>query len=243
MPEQQSLVKQEQAEVVVQDEPTSILAVIARAAADPRVDPVKMQALLDMQIRVEERQAEIEFNQAMARLLPKLPRIEKDGIIRNKDKSIRSRFSKYETIDAVIRPLLAEEGLAFSFDVDDSVPRHVKVIGTLSHRLGHSRQSRITMPIDNPVITGGQAVAAARSLAKRCIVIDMLNLVTVGEDTDGVSVETITPEQAMTIETLLADTKADVKKFLDWAHVSRIEEILAKDYRAVMKALEAKRRG
>ncbi len=226
------------------EEPQSIMAVIARAAADPRVDVTKMQALLDMQLKIEARQAEVEFNAALARLMPKLPRIQKDGTIFNKDgKTIRSRYARYEDIDLVVRPLLAEEGFSISFNTDDSVPGKLRVTGTLSHRMGHSRPTTIPLPIEGQFMSGAQAVGSTVSFGKRYCVIDLLNLITVGEDNDAQGdPSTVSEEQAMTIETLLQDTKADRKKFLAWAGVSSVAEILARNYGTVVKALEARKR-
>lgn len=49
-------------EIVVQAENKSLLDIVARAAMDPNVDPQKMNALLDIQERIMNKQAEIEFN-------------------------------------------------------------------------------------------------------------------------------------------------------------------------------------
>ena len=96
---------------------STILSVIAKAAADPNVDVAKMQQLLDMQERLMARQAEAEFNEAMARLQPRLPRIQKKGDVKypvNKNAPDGPQkhafwFARIEDIDDAIRPLLNEE--------------------------------------------------------------------------------------------------------------------------------------
>ncbi len=227
-----------------EEQPQSILAVIARAAADPHIDVSKMQALLDMQERYEKRQAEIEFSAAMARLMPRLPRIEKNGTIPDNEGRIRSRFARYEDIDRVTRPLLAEEGFAISFRTEEPAPGMIRVIGTLAHRMGHSRESSVTVPIAAPPkATGTQAVGSSVSYGKRYVVVNMLNIVTVGEDNDGQGDSApIGADQVLTIETLLQDTKTDRKRFLNWAQVTRIEDILEKNYQTAINALMAKKR-
>lgn len=235
-------------EVALQDpkdlemEPHNMMAVLARAAADPRIDVAKLQALLDMQFKVEARQAEVEFNAALARLMPKLPRIQKNGVISDSKGNVRSRFARFEDIDREIRPLLAEEGLAISFDTDTSTPGFLKVVGTLSHRMGFSKPSQLTIPTASQVITGAQAIGAAASFGKRYVVINLLNIICVGEDTDGHDPTKISSDQALTLDTLLKDTGANRAKFIEWMGVASIEEILAKDYDKAVKALEAKRR-
>ncbi len=221
----------------------SMMEVLSRAAADPKVDVAKLQALLDMQERIQRREAEVEFNAALARLMPMLPRIEKDGIIRDKSGAIRSKYARYETIDLIIRPLLAEEGFSISFDTEDSTAGFIRVTGTLAHRMGHSRQSKITVPTSSQVITGAQAVGSAVSFCKRYICVNLLNIVTCEEDNDGQGdPSTISADQLLTIETMLQDFKADRGKFLRWAGVEKLENILAKDYATVIKTIQAKGR-
>lgn len=226
-------------ELAKRDYPVSVMEVLARAAANPRVDVAKLQALLDMQVRVELRQAEVEFNAALARLMPKLPRIERDGTIMNKDKTtVRSRYATYEAIDFVIRPLLAEEGFSISFGTDDSQPGKVRVTGTLAHRMGHSKPSTVTVPTEHSQIFGVQAVGASISIAKRYCVINMLNIVTVGADSPP-EPKPIGPEEVLALEQLLQDSHADRKKFMAWARISKLEEIQEADYPDALKALQA----
>lgn len=225
-----------------QDRPLTIMEVIARAAADPRVDTSKMKELLEMQIRVEQRQAEVEFNEALARILPKMPRIQKNGAIYDRNGKLRSTYAKYEEIDAIIRPLLAEEGFSMGFTTDDSVKGYLRVTGTLRHRMGHKESSSFTVPTENAVITGAQAVGAADSLARRYIMLNTFNIICVDADTDGVEVKTIGAEQVLTLETLLQDSKADRTKFFEWAHVGKLEEISEPNYDKCLKALQERLR-
>lgn len=226
------------------EDSVSIMEVLARAASNPRVDVAKLQALLDMQVRVELRQAEVEFNAALARLMPKLPRIEKNGVIPDNAGKIRSRFARYEDIDRVTRPLLAEEGFSISFRTEEPLPGHIRVIGTLAHCMGHSRESSVTVPISAPPkATATQAVGSSVSYGKRYVVVNMLNIITVGEDTDGQEEpKPITDEQIMTLETLLQDTKSNRAKFLAWIGVEKIADILDRDYDRALKALQSKAR-
>ncbi len=210
--------------------PASVMEVLARVAANPRAEVAKLQALLDMQVRVELRQAEVEFNAALARLMPKIAR--------------------YEDIDRVTRPLLAEEGFSISFRTEEPTPGYVRVIGRLAHCMGHALESSVTVPISAPPkATGTQAVGSSVSYGKRYVVVNMLNIITVGEDTDGVDVTPISAEQVLTIETLLQDTKADRVKFFKWLNslngqgdATKLEQILEQNFELCVKALEAKKR-
>lgn len=127
----------------------SMMAVIAKAAADPNTDIAKMQALLDMQERIMKKQAEIDFSAAMSRLSGKLAevKIRRKNSVSYKKGEEAFKFATYEAIDAAIRPLLAEEGFSLSFT---SEPRQgdgggAVITGTLSHA-GGALQHRIYGP-------------------------------------------------------------------------------------------------
>ena len=163
----------------------AILSVIARAAADPSVDVTKMQALLDMQLRIMERTAEAQFNAAMSRLQPKLPRIVREGKASYGQGKGGYAYARYEDIDHQIRPLLNAEGFALSFD---SVwgEKLCTIIGKLSHAGGHSTAASIPLPLDTSGGKNGiQGMGSTLSYGKRYCVGMLLNIVTVGEDDDA----------------------------------------------------------
>ena len=62
-------------------EPKNMLAVIAAAASNPACDVGKMQALLDMQEKLEQKQAKREFTEDFIALQSELPSISRDGKI------------------------------------------------------------------------------------------------------------------------------------------------------------------
>lgn len=77
-----------------------------------------------MQERAEQRNAEKEFNAAFVRVSAKLPRVKRNGTIelpiRRNDTSESPRtkavaFARWEDIDRLIRPILAEEGMALAW--------------------------------------------------------------------------------------------------------------------------------
>ena len=174
-----------EAGAVVPMQSEAFLSVIARAAADPSINVEKMQSLLDMQMRIMERQAEAAFNEAMARLQPKLPRIVREGKASYGQGKGGYNYARYEDIDRMIRPLLNEEGFALSFDSvwNDKL---CTIIGKLSHSGGHSTAASIPLPLDTSGGKNGiQGMGSTLSYGKRYCVGMLLNIVTVGEDDDA----------------------------------------------------------
>lgn len=220
-----------------------ILAVIERAACNPDVDVSKMQALLEMQERIMNKQAEMAFNQAMARLMPKLPTVAKNGRIEFTDKKGEDRstpFAKYEDIDAAIRPLMIEDGFSLSFNTEWGQEGTV-ISGTLSHSEGHSRTASMRLPLDTSGSKNNlQAMGSTISYGKRYLVGMLLNIVTKGEDNDGKNFGAVSNEQAVEIDLLITSTGADKAKFLLFMGVCDVREIAAKDYKKAMNALKAK---
>src|SRR5439155_14339519 len=126
-------------------EATSLLEIISRAVADPRMDVEKMERLFALHERMQAEERRKAFMAGLARLQAKLPQIRKDGRIVVGGQE-RSRYARIEDIDAAIRPLLADEGFAFTFDEEAHSENEPRFIAVLSHREGHSEVKRRTFP-------------------------------------------------------------------------------------------------
>lgn len=230
---------------VVEKTPTNMFEVVARAAADPKLDAEKLMKLLDMQEHIMAKQAEIDFNSALARL--DLPRIVRKGSVAYSDKSGVSKeafkFARWEDIDKVIRPLLSAEGFTLSFNSDARDGGGAVITGTLSHVGGHSRKASLPLALDN---SGGknniQGMGSTISYGKRYTATMLLNIVTVGEDDDGGGDdEVITNEQAVEIDLLVVEVKADRERFLKWIGAFEVQNIKAKDYEKAVSKLNEKK--
>src|SRR3990167_44950 len=148
----------------------TLLAAIAQAVSDPRVDVAKMERLLAMHQTIMEDQRKAAYMAAMSRLQAKLPQINKAGRIIVKGTE-RSRYAKIEDIDVAIRPLLAEEGFAFSFDSDSSDAKIFKLSCKLSHREGYSETKYLTLPMDaSEYRSNVQSIGSTVSYGKRQLI-------------------------------------------------------------------------
>lgn len=228
----------------VQDMSGGLLEVIARAARDPNVDIDKMERLLQMQERVQARNAQASFAAALAELQPKLPIISERGKILNKQGGTQSKYALWEDINEAIRPLLAEHGFSLSFK-GRSAGAMIVTVGILSHRDGHSETTEIELPRDDSGSKNAvQGIGSSKSYGKRYAAFDLLNITTRGEDDDGVrggAAPTLSDDQQANVQALMEDVGADRKRFLDYVGVASIADILATDYQKALRALEAKR--
>lgn len=223
--------------------PMDFLTLLAQAAVDPRMDVAKMERLLEMHRQVTEDQRRVAFAAAMARLQAKLPQINKEGRIVVQGTE-RSRYARIEDIDIAIRPLLGDEGFSIAFDTEPK-DHGLLITGKISHAAGHSETRSLFMPMDaqgakSPV----QGVGSTVSYGRRYLLKMILGIVERGEDDDGHGgSEPITESQVADLRALLTEVNADEPKFLIFMGVEKVENILQRDRKKALNALETKRRG
>lgn len=225
--------------------PTSILEVISRAASDPNIDVTKMERLMEMYERIQNKNAEAAFFAAMTAAQLEMRPISADA----ENPQTRSKYATFAKLDRALRPIYTKHGFALSFDEGDCPkPDYVRVLCYVSHTSGYSKTYRRDMPADGKGAKGGDvmtkthAAGAAGSYGARYILKGVFNVAVGEDDQDGNDpVKTLSDEQVANIEALLTEVNADKAAFLRWAKVASLDQILAKNYKAVVKQIEAKR--
>lgn len=226
-------------------EPTSLLAVISRAASDPAVDIDKLERLMAMHERMQELAAKATFNDAMA-----AAQAEMEPISRNaSNPQTKSKYASYDKLDAEARPIYTKHGFSISYDTGESPkPDHVLVLAYVS-KGAYSKTYRVEMPADGKGAKGGDvmtkthAAMAALSYGKRGLLKAIFNLAEGEGDKDGNGDEPCVSEtQVADLVALMTEVKADKTAFLRYLKVDRLEDIYARNYNAVVKLLEAKRK-
>lgn len=164
-----------------------IAQLVERIVTNPEADVAKLAAILDVNERILNRNAKAAFDEAFSRMWPELPEVDERGAIRNKDGSIKSRYAKYEDIQAAVRPILKQYGFALrhrtEFPADK--PGIIRIVGILSGH-GHSEESIFEAPPDkNDYRTAIQDQGSTISYGKRYTTEDLLNIITRGVDNDG----------------------------------------------------------
>lgn len=238
-------------EVLVTDrspaaQPSQVMDIIARFAADPAFDVVKLEKLMDMQERMLNRHAKADFAADYVRMKPHLPKV-----MRTKDNSqTKSKYAPLENINQAVDPILEQFGFATSTKVTAQTPDSVTVKAELWHSGGHVEETTVTMPLDNVGIqgsvnkTGPHATSSSVTYAKRVAICALLNIST-GDDKDGNQAKdesVLSNDKAVEVDLLIAEVKADKAKFLSFMGVSDVREIKARDYQKAMNALNAKKK-
>jgi hypothetical protein len=195
----------------LQSESATILSVIQRAAADPQCDIEKMERLMAMHEKMQDRNAQAEFNKAMAEMQCDIPSIAERGKGHG-----TIRYATFEDINDVMKPIMQRYGFAISFKVVHE-GAGVSVTGILMHRGGHREETTMLLPSDTSGSKNAvQAVGSSTSYGKRYVMSALLNITTRGEDDDGlaaVPTANVSQPQAAAINALLARCTEKTK---DW---------------------------
>lgn len=174
-------------QVVPLADTAALVSAIANAARDPNVDVEKMERLWAMHEKMQDRQAEQAFSEAMKAAQSEMPTI-------GKDRHNTQTNSDYATLDAIIQritPVYTRHGFSLTFDTSDSpLTDHVRVVCRVLHRDGHSKTYSYDTPMDATGIGGKvnktptHARGSAITYGRRYLTLMIFNLST-GYDDDG----------------------------------------------------------
>lgn len=163
------------------------MSMLERMARDPNIDVEKIEKLMDMQERAEDRKAKADFNAAMARAQSNILPVIKNAT----NEQTRSRYATLSTINKTIMPIYSAEGLAVSFNTGKaSVEGYTRHIATVFHSSGHSEEYHIDMPPEgtgikgNAMMTATHATGSSSSYARRYLICMIFNVST-EDDNDG----------------------------------------------------------
>ena len=234
----------------VRQEPVStatVLQTIGRMAADPTIPLDRMQALLDMQLLLEQRRSELEFNRAM-----KAVQDEMEPVVRRARNEKGNLYAKLEHVDKEIRPVYTKHGFSLSFgSAEPRVKDNLRMLCDVRHIEGYTKTYELEGGLDISGPKGGsnktsiQGLGSSASYLRRYLTIMIFNVILIDEDNDGQktgTVKYISDDQKNTLLDLLIACKLpdNDKKFLDFAQADKLEHILAQKFETVRDMLKKK---
>ena len=178
---------------------SEMVAFLERAVKDPSIDVSKLKSLIEIQVDIEDRRKEAEFQTAMVAISNAIPQVGKNGRVEMKDKGSYS-FARWPDMDRALRPLMAEHGIRLSFTTQQREGGGGIVIATATHNNGKSTSAEVPLPLDSgPGRNNLQAMGSTISYGKRYGAEMLFNIVRVDadDDDDGMSfgAETISHDQ------------------------------------------------
>ena len=213
-----------------------MMQMIASVIDAPDLPIERLNALMDMQERQMNKQAEQAFNVAFAAAMGEMPDVPKSG--HNKHSG-----QKYSTLDDLIRttrPVLAQHGLSLNWQAS-SQDNMIGVTAIVRHAMGHSIKTTQQGPRDSGkqmnVLQGG---GSTETYLKRYTGFSILGLSSGDEiDDDGVRAAggTIGEDQIAAIESAIEAIGIDVDVILKAERLTVLHELPASKFDAVMKNL------
>ena len=213
------------------------LALIEKVIVNKEVDADKLRVLVDLQIQLEDRQAEKAFDADMIEAQSEVRALAWDKL--NTERN--SRNVSYPKIDTMLRPIRLKYGFTQTWDSEPSPIADMMVVCCdVIHRSGHRRRYRLPMPIDNMgpkggsgVMTKQQAVVSGSSygIRKLASMIWDIPLLVDKDDNDGNPVRsTVSEPQAKILR--------DLDNRLSEATHEKVMEYLSTTYKQEIKAVE-----
>lgn len=165
-----------------------VLSIIERAVANPDIDVSKMRELFELQKDFMNLKAKQAFADAMNKCQAEIEPVFRDA----QNPSNRSKYAKYETVDAAIRPIYTKHGFSLSFgSAAPSEPGSVKVTCIVRHSLGHEQSYELESGVDDVGIKGErnktrvQGTGSTTQYLRRYLTGMIFNVVYTNEDNDG----------------------------------------------------------
>jgi hypothetical protein len=175
---------------------SDVALMFERLAKDPAVDVEKLERLIAMQERIMRHNAKAAFDADFSVMQPEIPVIDEHGRIEVKG-TLRSTYAPLEDIHKVIKPICARFGFAVRHRTEwpDDRKGIIRIVGILSHKLGHSEESVFEAPMDkSDYRTDIQSMGSTVSYGRRYTTMDLLNISTKKMDNDGARREAPKPE-------------------------------------------------
>ncbi len=233
-------------ELAVTPDTTNPLAML-HLALERGTDPNKLEKLMDLAERYKADRAAEEFNCAMNSAQQFMPVVVRDAA----NPHTNSRYARLENVQSVIRPVYTREGFSLTFGEEESKLEGCRrIICDVAHRGGCVRRYHLDCPLDGAGIKGGQnktgiqGLGSTISYARRYLTLMIFNVTIANEDLDGnaqAELESITRADVVEIESLIDEKKVDVRRFLEWAEVTKISDIKARDLAKVLDTLSRKK--
>lgn len=206
---------------------------LIRFAVERGADVGTLERLVDLQERVEAREARAAFLRALAAFQDTCPEIPK-----NRSAEIASRQGTgfgygYADLPSIIRTIkkpLREHGLSYAWDASlDAANGVLNVVCILRHESGHEERSSFPVPVDTKApMSGAQKHGAALTYGRRQSLVAALGLLT-ADDIDGAALVGVErPASAETVADLDAKIKelgVDEKKLLEYVGITSMDNL------------------
>lgn len=206
---------------IIPQRDASMVSMIERIAMDPNIPLDRLEKMLDMKERMEDRaredadrEAKKAYFAAMSKCQAELPVVTKT----RRNSHTNSNYADLAAIEEQAMPIIHAHGFAVSFQPDGYNDKgELRVLWEISHSEGHSRNGVGEIPVDGAgakgVVnkTGTQAFGSTATYGRRYLLCMLFNIST-GDDNDGNK-----PKE---------DDKPEAPKFITMDQVKELRELI-----------------
>lgn len=234
-----------------------MVAMIERIAMDPSIPIDRLEKMLAMKERMEDRardqtredreyEAKTAYFKAMSACQKELPVVVKTKT----NKHTNSTYADLAAIEDQAMPVIYEHGFGVSFQPDGyNELGELQIKWEISHAGGYVRNGTGAIPVDGAGAKGGvnktgtQAFGSTATYGRRYLLCMLFNIST-GDDRDGNRVEdnsaTITTEQRNELQGLIEQLGWDVPSFCEWAKIEALPDLEARHFPKAKQLIETK---
>lgn len=252
-----AVARHEESQIIpAQDAP--MVAMIERIAIDPNIPIDRLEKMLAMKERMEDRNREMAredreyaaktaYFAAMSACQKQLP-----VVVKNKrNDHTKSNYADLAAIEEQAMPVIYDHGFGVSFQPDGyNDLGELLIKWEISHSAGYVRNGIGAIPVDGAGAKGGtnktgtHAFGSTATYGRRYLLCMLFNIST-GDDRDGNRPKEqqpvfITEKQVDDIRDLIDQVGADEKRFLSIGKIERLEDMLAADYAPAVEMLKRK---
>lgn len=224
-----------------------MVSMIERIAMDPQADLEKLERMLQMKERLEDKAAQRSFAAAISDAKSKIGPIIKTGTVDYTNSKDERTYFKHETLDGIamlVDPILAEHGLSYRYKSRQE-NGNLFVTCVVSHRDGYSEETTLQGGPDSGAGKNNyQAIGSAATYLQRYTLKLALGL-SAAKDTDAIPPKggALTEEQFRELTDLVERSGADEAKFLLAYAAPSMEEFPATSFDAACAQLTRKMGG
>ena len=183
-------------------------------AIEQKVPVETMERLLAMRRELKSEFAKEAFDKSLAGFQADCPVIEKTKEVKDKYGKVLYKYAPIESIVTQVKGYLQKHG--FSYTIDTKVNGSVTVFCKVTHELGHSEVSELSVPTSvNAIMNEAQKVASALTFAKRYAFCNAFGILTGDEDDDSIATTvTIAPVKVVAPKPLIQTPTPKGQEFI-----------------------------
>lgn len=238
---------------IIPDSDAPMVAMIERIVMDPSIPIDRLEQMLAMKERMEDRAREDQERQARKAYFAAMSVCQKElpvVIKKSNNKHTKSTYADLAAIEEQAMPIIHSHGFGVSFQPDGYGEKGgLRILWEISHSEGYVRNGVAEIPLDNAGAqgtvnkTGTQAFGSTATYGRRYLLCMLFNIST-GDDNDGNRVAAPTAEEPLITKDQLSELRkaieassADIEKFCRFFKIEALPDLPAREFERAMNMI------